>query len=356
MSAFDKPKSAGITAEQLAAALAALPTPSLELPGELHLVETVPQGYALVEGLATVARAAIVTPIGSIAPYHSGSYAQAVRLSDGTTCMALNCPSYSTALLYTLAPGATSWTDSPLPYAYSSGGPFSLAVLPDDSLLLSQADITDSPQPVYRKPKGGAWSNIGTNPHAMGQSTAATLSDGSILFIGGCLSSTGRQSVCSRYVHGLGFDLAPAYPIAASAIAAGELGDGRVLTAGGETGNQSSASTAQSFIYTPGVGWERVGDLPYPVQFADIVTIGAFSYLVGGRRTNGTGNPNILVFSHASKTWAVGPDATGLVSGGPAAGAAALAMADGSILVAAGNVSSAYYKPGKTFFYVSKTL
>jgi hypothetical protein len=186
--------------------------------------------------------------------------------------------------------------------------------------------------PLVYTPATGTWAATSSPPWAPAVAEglfAVALTDGRVL-IGGPSMTAGDHAANAWFYqpsapNGGSWSEAPAIPSAQVYAAAGRLGDGRVVVAGG------GYASAAVYIFDPVANaWTTKNPLPYPMAGGLMVTLKDGRVLLLGGYAYGSTNQAFYVYNTSLDTWTLGP----ITAGGY--GQAAAVLADGRVLIAGG--------------------
>ena len=302
---------------------------------------------------------AVTNEMGRLQPHVSilGATDVLVVGSDNVCTPGAAWPESATSIVGT--PATSTWTLGPsLPKARDR---FAIAHLTDGSVLVAGgttgASLGDaaSLRSTYRlKPGGSAWVRSGDLDVARSAPSVAVLTDGRVLVAGGYYADLPANPPMHMIRSAELYDAAteawsPTGSLVTARYGAGmtTLADGRVLIAGGwpDVDNSWPAPNygdhqplASTELYDPKTGqWSAAGGLPVAMGEPTVVPLpggGALAF----------GGTNVARFEPASGTWtATSP----MLSA--AAHRRAVALEDGRVLVAGGDVGGAFTAEAETF-------
>jgi N-acetylneuraminic acid mutarotase len=263
--------------------------------------------------------------------------------------------SYSST--YVFDPARQSWTRSGLLNSARSNP--TAVLLADGRVFVAGGRYTDQTHPprILRSselwdPKGGTWSRTGDLAHPRIGASAAVLDDGRVVVVGGVESSEAapfEQASAEVYDPRSGrWSPAGSLAIARSGFSLVALSDGGALVAGGFGGASDGGRLKTVERFDPRSGtWSAGESLPSPVAGASGVRLADGRVLLAGgsvRDPQMTDDTTGAFVSGLTDEVELFDPATGRWTPtvripGPRAGASAVVLADGSVLLAGGSGS-----------------
>lgn len=153
------------------------------------------------------------------------------------------------------------------------------AGLPDGTFVFGGANFTQYDH-IYRIDSRASAATVGTLP-TLASDVAVTESGATAYIVGGYDGSAALNTVVA-WAAGRGARVVGHLPVALRYAAVTATASGQILVIGGTTAAGSASRAVYSFA--PATGRTReIAKLRHPITHAGAVTIGAFSYLVGGR-------------------------------------------------------------------------